>query len=117
MANQGLSLIITVGATMILARILTPRDYGMMAMVVAITGFANIFINLGLSTATIQRANINHAQVSTLFWINGIISVSLGVILVVSSPLVAQFYERSELRAVMSALSISFVLEGREGKS
>ena len=66
-SSQGLKQVLSLVSTMILARILTPNDYGVMAMVGAITGFATLFLNLGLSTATIQHAEINHAQVSNLF--------------------------------------------------
>src|SRR5271157_6017967 len=57
-------------ATMVLARLLTPGDFGLIAMV---TVFANILVEFGilrLAEATIQREEINHQQISTLFWIN-----------------------------------------------
>jgi O-antigen/teichoic acid export membrane protein len=57
-------------STMVLARLLTPADYGLIAMVSAVTGFLGMFSSMGLSTATIQRAEVTHDQVSTLFWIN-----------------------------------------------
>ena len=55
---------------MILARLLTPRDFGLVAMVWTIMGFLRVFKEAGLSTATVQREGITHAQVSNLFWIN-----------------------------------------------
>ncbi len=53
--------------TIILARLLTPADFGLVAMAVLITGFFLIFKDLGLSDATVQSQDINHEQVSTLF--------------------------------------------------
>jgi PST family polysaccharide transporter len=61
LTSQGLQFVTQLGSTMILARILAPSDYGFNTMAVAITGFAMIFSNLGLSTATIQRTDITHA--------------------------------------------------------
>ena len=110
--SQGTSFGLSMISAVVLARLLTPTDFGIIGMVTVFINFLFIFKDIGLAHATIQKDNINNSQISTLFWINGIISISLGAILVVSSPLVAQFYERSELTAVMSALSISFVLEG-----
>lgn len=107
-SNVGFSLI----SAVVLARLLTPSDFGILGMVTVFINFLFIFKDIGLAHATIQKDEITSSQVSSLFWINGIISISLGLILVVSSPLVAQFYERNELTAVMSVLSISFILEG-----
>jgi PST family polysaccharide transporter len=104
--------VLQLASTMILARILSPADYGINAMAVAITGFANIFNNLGLSTATIQRADITHEQVSTLFWINASIGALLTVLIAALSPTVAWFYNTPEMLWVMLALSIIFTISG-----
>ena len=104
--------VIQLGSTMILARILNPADYGMNAMAVAVTGFAAVFSSLGLSTATIQRADINHQQVSTLFWINAGVGLFITLIVASLSPVVAWFYKTPELFWVMIALSSTFFISG-----
>lgn len=110
--SQGLKMMIHLGSTMILARILVPEDYGIMAMVMAIAGFAKMFINMGLSAATIQRADINQAQVSTLFWINAGMGLLLMILLASLSPVVAWFYNTPELTWVTVAMSTMFLLNG-----
>jgi PST family polysaccharide transporter len=110
--SQGLKMMIQMGSTMILARILVPEDYGIMAMVMAIAGFARMFINMGLSAATIQRADINQAQVSTLFWINAGMGLLLMILLASLSPVVAWFYNTPELTWVTVAMSTMFLLNG-----
>jgi PST family polysaccharide transporter len=112
LATQCFSIVINLGGTMILARILTPYDYGIMAMVAAITGFAYVFINLGLSTATIQRSEINHAQVSTLFWINTAIGAAVMLLVMGLAPAVAWFYQTPALLWVTIALSCNFLING-----
>lgn len=112
MSSQGIMFVLQLGSTMILARILSPEDYGINAMAVAITGFANIFSYLGLSTATIQRAEINHEQVSTLFWINVLMGIILSVIIASLAPAAAWFYNTSEMLEVLLALSIVFLITG-----
>lgn len=99
-------------STMVLARILSPADYGMNAMAVTIIGFANIFSNLGLSTATVQRAEITHEQVSALFWINTSIGALLTALTAALSPAVASFYNTPELLWVMVSLSGIFTIGG-----
>jgi len=111
-SSQGLKLVLSLGSTMILARILTPNDYGVMAMVGAITGFASLFLNLGLSVATVQRAEINHIQVSTLFWINAGMGVLLMLMVAGLSPAVAWFYDNHELTWVALAMSVVFLFNG-----
>lgn len=112
LGSQGIMFVIQLASTMILARILSPADYGINAMAVAITGFANVFSNLGLSTSTVQRADINHQQVSTLFWINASIGVLLTVVIAALSPVAAWFYNTSEIQWVTLSLSIIFAISG-----
>ena len=92
MTFQAISFFIQMGSTAIMARLLTPQDFGLLAMVTAITGFVALFKDLGLSTATIQKENITHSQVSNLFWINLSVGVSLALILALTAPIIASFY-------------------------
>jgi O-antigen/teichoic acid export membrane protein len=91
-----------------MARLLTPEDYGIFGMVTVITGFANLFNELGLSSATIQKSEINHKQVSALFWINAIIGVFLMLQVAALSPAIAWFYKQPSLMPVALAVSIAF---------
>lgn len=100
------------GATAILARILTPADFGIIAMVAAVTGLISLFKDLGLSAATVQRPEISHRQVSTLFWINLAAGAVLALVGMVLAPLVAWLYGEPRLTAVMVALSCTFLFSG-----
>jgi PST family polysaccharide transporter len=64
--GQGISFGLTMLSTALIARILTPQDYGLVMMVTAITGFITIFQNLGLSAAIIQKESISHEQVNAI---------------------------------------------------
>src|SRR5262249_8237579 len=70
MSAQGAKFLLNLVSTMILARLLSPRDFGLVAMVMTVTNFLRVFKDAGLSIATVQRERITHAQVSNLFWIN-----------------------------------------------
>jgi len=112
MTAQGVRFVLQIAGTMVLARLLTPADYGLFGMVTVLVNFAQMFKDAGLSMATVQKDKISHEQISTLFWINVLISIVLGVCVLVGSPLVAAFYGKPELTAVTAVLSISFIISG-----
>ena len=109
---QIIKLVLRTGTTVILARLLTPADFGIIAMVSVVVNLAAMFKDAGLSLATIQKEQISHEQVSNLFWINLLISMALGLCMVLGAPLVTWFYGKSELTNVTAVLSISFILSG-----
>ena len=89
-----------------------PADFGLVAMVTTVTGFLRVFKDAGLSTATIQKTNITHAQVSNLFWINVAVSAALSLIVAALAPVVAWFYRDPRLVAVTLALAGTFAVSG-----
>ncbi len=97
---------------MILARLLTPKDFGLIAMANVIIGFAILFKDLGLSTATIQKQKVSHAQSSTLFWINSAASIVIMLVIVFLAPTIARFYEQPRLTWVMLAMASVFIFSG-----
>ncbi len=109
---QSIKFALQVGSTMILARLLTPRDFGLIGMVTAITGFLALFKDLGLSRATVQREEITQGQVSALFWINVLVSLVLTLLTAVLAPLVSRFYGEPRLTLVTLALAAGFLFGG-----
>lgn len=105
LVSQGASAVIQMASTVILARLLRPEDYGVLAMVMAVTAFAGLFRDLGLSSAAIQKHTLTNAQQSNLFWVNVAFGATLTVALVAASPLVAWFYQKPEVLWVTVALS------------
>jgi hypothetical protein len=101
LSAQAVKFVLQLGSTAVLARLLTPADFGLVAMVAAFTGFISLFKDLGLSMATVQRVEITQAQVSTLFWINVALSVLLMVIAAALAPAVAWFYGDQRLTGIM----------------
>jgi len=112
LVGQGISISIQLASTVILARLLTPDSYGVIAMVMTITGFVGLFRDLGLSAAAIQRKDITIEQRSNLFWLN----VGMGALLMLGvsalSPAVAWFYGRPELMVVTMVQSVAFLIGG-----
>ncbi len=109
---QAVIFALNLARIVVLARLLTPEDYGLVGMVMVIVAFANKFKSAGLNLATIQKEKITHDQISGLFWINALLSLVLGLCIVGIAPLVARFYGRFELTAVTAVLAISFFAQG-----
>jgi len=96
-------------STIILARLLTPRDFGLVAMV---TVFSLLLFNVGLNgflESIIQSKKINHDQISTLFWIGLAISSSLSLIFVFASPLLALLYKEPKVIPISRVMAIGFI--------
>ena len=110
-AEIGLS-ILRIGSTAVLARILVPADFGLLAMVTAFTIFAERFKDFGLSDATVQAKDINHAQVTALFWLNLLICVGIALLLASASKLIAIFYDEPRLTAVSLVIASTFLFSG-----
>jgi PST family polysaccharide transporter len=104
--------VLNLGSTVVLARLLTPRDFGLVAMVTAVTGFLTIFKHGGLATPTIQREQITQAQVSNLFWVNLGVSGLCTLITAALAPVLAWFYHDSRLVPITLALSTTFLIGG-----
>lgn len=110
--SQAAQFALTLASTAVLARILTPSDFGLVAMVMVFISILGVFRDAGLSTATVQREGITQAQVSNLFWINFAVSGAMTVCMMVFSPAIAWFYHEPRLVAIAVPLSVTFVLNG-----
>lgn len=109
---QGCRFAIQLISTMILARLLTPTDFGLVTMVIAITSFVSMFKDLGLSQATIQHPHITHAQVSTLFWVNLVLSAALMLLVAALAPAISWFYAEPRLQGITLVLAATFIVSG-----
>ena len=109
---QGTQFLVQSVQTVVLARLLTPGDFGLVAMVTAVTGLAQGFADVGLSEATIQRQEINHDQVSALFWINVTVGLALMLATMALGPVLAWFYREPRLTYIALLVSLTFLIGG-----
>jgi O-antigen/teichoic acid export membrane protein len=109
MGAQVANFALRIGSLMILARMLDPKDFGLVGMVTAFTGVLNLFRDFGLSTATVQRAEVTEDQISTLFWINLLVGAVLALLSVALAPAVAAFYHEPRLLWITAVLATGFV--------
>jgi O-antigen/teichoic acid export membrane protein len=109
---QGASFLIRIGSFMVLARLLDPKDFGLVSMVTAITGVLGLFRDFGLSSAAVQRATVTEQQTSTLFWINLLLGGILTIVALALAPAVGFFYHEPRLLWITSCLALGFLFSG-----
>ncbi|CAA9889566.1 Colanic acid exporter [Candidatus Methylobacter favarea] len=94
----------------VLARLLSPEDYGLMAMVGVVLSFTALFADLGLNSAFMQRRDVTLEQRSSLFWLNVVLSVGLTLLVIAASPLLAWFFGDKRLSPLMMLSASTFIL-------
>lgn len=111
-AMQAGKFLINFLAAGVLARLLSPKDFGLVGMVLGFTGLVGVFNAMGLSTATIQRDTITQKQVSNLFWINVGSSGLMAITSFAVAPWAARFYHDPRIVGIMQVLALTFLLTG-----
>jgi PST family polysaccharide transporter len=104
--------VLQIVAAVVLARLLAPEDFGLVAIVTVLTSFGPLLIDFGLGDATTQRNKITRSQVSSLFWLSCGIGLAIALLVAACSPLIAWIYREPRLEAVALCSAISFVLFG-----
>lgn len=112
LGGQGVRIGVQVLAVVLLSRLLAPHDYGLLAMVMAVIGVADVFRDLGLSTAAVQAKTLSDQQRSNLFWMNTAIGALLTAVAFACAPLLEHIYGQPELVDMARVLSFVFLLNG-----
>jgi polysaccharide transporter, PST family len=103
-------------SSVLLARLLTPADFGLIAMVASCVGIFGVLQDLGLNQAIIQRSVISRAQLSALFWLSVGSSLVLAVALALSAPGIAWFFKESRLTNLTIAFAFIVALGGSQSQ-
>lgn len=110
--GQAIRMVVQVGGVVVLAHLLSPHDYGLLAMVLAVVGVGELFRDLGLSSAAVQAPVLTRGQRDNLLWLNtGIGAVLMGIVLL-GAPLLADLYDEPDLVDIARALSVTFLVNG-----
>lgn len=109
-ASQVFAQILKFGVSVLLARLLDPSSFGLMAMVTFFTGIAFLFVDLGLGSALVQREELTERHISTVFWVNLGVGLLLALVFALSAPLIANFYAEPKLTPLVLVCSILFPL-------
>jgi PST family polysaccharide transporter len=109
---QACKFVLSTLSAIVLARLLTPQDYGLIGMVAIIVGFLGMFQYLGLSTATVKWSELNHEQVSTLFWVNIGLSAAIMLLTICAAPLAAWFFKEPRLMGITIGYAVVILITG-----
>lgn len=109
---QACRILLTLVSTVVVARLLSPDDYGLIAMAAPVTAFVMFFQDLGLNSATIQARSVSHDQSNSLFWRNMAASVVIALVLIGVAPGVGWFYGDLRAGALTAASALSVVAAG-----
>lgn len=107
MFERGSSLIITMGVNIVLARILNPSDFGLVAMVMVFVTLSGIFVTGGLSNSLIQKKDADELDFSSLFWLNLLVSFVLYLLIFLLSPSVSAYFGYPELKPILRVLALN----------
>lgn len=105
---QSVSLLVSI----ILARLLSPEEYGTIALVTVFTSILQVFVDSGLGTALIQKKDADDLDFSSVFFFNFAVCLVLYIGIFLMAPLIARFYNDEELISVIRALSLTVVVSG-----
>jgi PST family polysaccharide transporter len=97
-------------SVIVLSRLLQPEDFGIVAMAAPVVAFVSLFQDMGLTQATVQKKNISHAEINSLFWINMALSTVLSAVMILISPLVAWFYGEPRVAPLVAAMSLQLLV-------
>lgn len=109
---QAFKVLAQFGSVVVLVRLLPPAAFGLIAMTAAIYALLDPIRDLGLTAATIQKPDLTHDEISTLFWVNAGTGLLLAGGLFLAAPLVADFYHQPALTAVTRWLALGLALNG-----
>ena len=112
LCGQAANFALRIASVAIMARLLDPEDFGLVAMATVVTGMYGMLSTAGLSSATVQQTAITDEQISTLFWINLALGIVLALMSAASAPALVAFYHQPRLFWVTIAVGFGFVLNG-----
>lgn len=112
LVGQALRMVLQFGSIVVLARLLLPEDYGLLAIVLVVVGIGEIVRDFGLSTAAVRAPELTRPVRDALFWINSALGLLLCLVVVAGSGLLADVFDRPALTGIACVLSLAFVLNG-----
>ncbi len=103
---QGVGFFVSI----ILARILAPEDFGILAIVTVFINLANVFLDFGFGTALVQRVEVTEEHYSSVFFMNIVMGILLGTFVFFLAPFIANFYNNEVLTNLIRVTSLSFII-------
>jgi len=110
MIAHAVNAVVQVVSVIVLARLLSPEDYGLAAMIATVVGIAMAIVDMGTQDAVTQQARITPAEMSTLFWVTVALGCGLALIIAISGPLFAYFYHEPRVKLIAFVYSFAVIV-------
>ena len=107
---QIITQIIQFIVSVVLARLLFPKDFGMIAMIVVFSNFINVFQGLGMGSSIVQKKDLDGDHINSIFWIVTGLGLFLTMLMIGVSPIIAHFYKQPQLLKLSMALGMTFFI-------
>jgi O-antigen/teichoic acid export membrane protein len=95
----------------LLARLLPPQDFGIIALATVVVGFAQTYTDMGMGQVVIHRQDATQRQLSSLYWLNVLVGAAIFCVVQILAPLLAEFWQAPELTGVMRWCAAIFLVE------
>lgn len=112
LAGQLIIYIVTLGGTIAMSRLLGPSVFGLFGMLTVFSSLASLFVGFGLSHVIVQNQSLNQRDLSSIFWLNVMLGLSIAVLFFFCSGFIAAYYEQPELADITKVFSIIFLVYG-----
>lgn len=113
--NQGGNQVLSLLITFVLARLVSPQEFGLIGMITVFTGFAIRFVDFGFSAALIYKKNVNEEDINTVYTLNTLFGVTFSMLFFAIAPWIASFYEQPILSLLTRSFAIIFIVTGISG--
>lgn len=114
-AERSGAQLVTLIVSIVLARILTPSDFGTVSLVMVFTTIMQVFVDSGLGTALIQKKDADDLDFSSVFYFNFAVCLALYAVMFMAAPLIAGFYNDTSLTPIIRVISLTIVISGVKG--
>lgn len=104
--------LVTLGVSVVLARILSPEDYGTVALIMIVINILAVFVDSGFSSALIQKKNADDIDFSTVFYGQMMICIVIYILLFFCAPFISAFYAKPELTPMIRVIGLTLIISG-----
>lgn len=114
--GQALRIAIQLAGVVLLSRLLTPDDFGLVAMVAVFMTLADLFRDFGMPSAALQAKTLSHQQASNMFWASTTLGALSALVLTACTPLIVMLYGEPRLAPVIPAMATSVLVSGLQAQ-
>lgn len=108
--SRAIGQLLQFGSSIVLARLLTPRDFGLIATVYIFAGLASLLKDMGIASSIVRKRHVSQADLATAFWINALVGVGFTLVVGALGPVLASLYDAPELVALMWLVGVTFTI-------